>query len=206
METFQFFFGILLAEMVFRHTDNLSKTLQKPELSSLQGYEIAMLTVKTLQLICTESNFDLFWEKVDKLRSSVTRSSPCLPRKCRVLKQYDMWSGPAEFHSTAKDLYRQVYFEVFDLAVATITSRFNQPGYKVHSNIEQPFVKACFNKVYEQNLAFIAEFYGDDFNIQQLESQLATFRILYLKKASEQPSITSMRNVLWTLSCTQRSM
>ena len=37
-----------------------------------------------------------------------------------------MGSGPAEFHSTAKDLYRQVYFEVFDLAVATITSRFDQ--------------------------------------------------------------------------------
>jgi len=86
METFQFLFGILLAEMVFRHTDNLSKTLQKPELSSLQGYEIAMLTVKTLQSIHTESNFDLFWEKVDKLRSSVTVSNPCLPRKRKVPK------------------------------------------------------------------------------------------------------------------------
>ena len=86
METFQFLFGILLAEMVFRHTDNLSKTLQKPELSSLQGYEIAMVTVKTLQSICTESNFDLFWDKVDKLRSSVTVSNPCLPRKRKVPK------------------------------------------------------------------------------------------------------------------------
>ena len=37
METFQFLFGMLLAEMVFRYTDTLSKTLQKPELSSLQG-------------------------------------------------------------------------------------------------------------------------------------------------------------------------
>ena len=35
METFQFFFGMHLAKMVFKHTDNLSKTLQKPELSSL---------------------------------------------------------------------------------------------------------------------------------------------------------------------------
>ena len=86
METFQFFFGMLLAEMVFRHTDNLCKTSQKPELSSLQGYETAMLTVKTLQSIRTGSNFDLFWEKVDKLRSSVTVSSPCLPRKRRAPK------------------------------------------------------------------------------------------------------------------------
>ena len=117
-----------------------------------------------------------------------------------------MGSGPAEFHSTTKDLYRQVYFEVFDLAVATITSRFDQPGYKVYSNIERLFVKARSNEAYEQNLAFIAAFYGDDFNIQQLESQLATFRILYSEKASEQPSITRMRNVLQSLSCAQRSM
>ena len=75
-----------------------------------------------------------------------------------------MGSGPAEFHSTT-NLYRQVYFEVFDLAVATITSRFDQPGYKVYSNIEQLFVKACSNEAYEQNFAFIAEFCGDDFNI-----------------------------------------
>ena len=93
-----------------------------------------------------------------------------------------MGSGPAEFHSTAKDMYRQVYFEVFDLAVATITSRFDQPGYKVYSNIEQLFVKACSNEVYEQNLALIAEFYGDNFNVQQLESQLATFGYYILRK------------------------
>ena len=61
-----------------------------------------MLTVQTLQSIHTESNFDLFWEKVDKLRSSVTVSNPCLPRKCRVPKRYDMEIGQAEFHSTAK--------------------------------------------------------------------------------------------------------
>ena len=81
-----------------------------------------------------------------------------------------MGSGPAEFHSTTKDLYRQVYFEVFDLTVATITSRFDLSGYKVYPNIKQLFMKACSNEVYEQNLAFIAEFYGDDINIQQLES------------------------------------
>ena len=87
-----------------------------------------------------------------------------------------------EFHSTAKDLYRQVYFEVFDLAVATITSRFDQLGYKVYSNIEQLFVKACSDEAYEENLAFVAEFYGDDFNIQQLESQLRTLRHYILRK------------------------
>ena len=57
MENFKFFFGLFLSEMVLRHTDMLSKTLQNPELSSVEGHEIAMLTVKTLQSLRSESNF-----------------------------------------------------------------------------------------------------------------------------------------------------
>ncbi len=48
--------GLLLSEMILRHCDKLSQTLQSPDLSSVEGHEIAMLTVKTLQtlliLIC----------------------------------------------------------------------------------------------------------------------------------------------------------
>ncbi|XP_065891716.1 zinc finger MYM-type protein 1-like [Dysidea avara] len=62
MDTFKFYFSLILAEMILRHTDNLSKSLQNPELASTQAYEIAMLTVKTLQSIHIEANFDLFWE------------------------------------------------------------------------------------------------------------------------------------------------
>ena len=70
-------------------------------------------------------------------------------------KQYDMGTGEAAFHSTVKDLYRQGYLEVFDLAVATITSRLNQLGYKIYSNIEQLLVKACSDESYEENLSLI---------------------------------------------------
>jgi len=58
MAMFGFFFGLVLSEKILRHTDALSKTLQKPEISSAEGQEIARLTVKTLQSIRTESAFD----------------------------------------------------------------------------------------------------------------------------------------------------
>ena len=67
-------------------------------------------------------------------------------------------------------------------------------------------MKACYDVACEENLSFVTEFYGDEFNVQQLESQLTTFKTLYSEKTSEQPSITSMRNVLQSLSCAQRSM
>ena len=64
MHTFRFLFGLLLSELVLRHTDKLSKTLQNPELSSVEGHEIAMLTMATLQDVRSDRDFNLFWEKV----------------------------------------------------------------------------------------------------------------------------------------------
>ena len=119
METFQYFFSLSLAEMILRHTDNLSKTRQSPKLSSTQGYEIAMLTVKRLRSIRSESDFNLFWEKVEIGRHSFAIKDPCLPRKSKVPQRYESGSGEAQFHSTAKDWFRQLYFKAFDLALAT---------------------------------------------------------------------------------------
>ena len=54
--------------MILRHTHKLSQILQQPKLSSVEGYEVVMLTVKTLERLRTEDNFDLFWQKVGKTK------------------------------------------------------------------------------------------------------------------------------------------
>ena len=43
----------------------------------------------------------------------------------------------AEFAATPKDEYRQVYFEVLDLATTSICSRFDQKDFKIFSNVQQ---------------------------------------------------------------------
>lgn len=48
METFQYFFGITLGELILQHTDILRRTLQKSDISAAQGQEIAGLTIKTI--------------------------------------------------------------------------------------------------------------------------------------------------------------
>ena len=55
---------------------------------------------------------------------------PLLPRKRKMPKRFEQGMGEASFHTTAKDLYRQAYFEAIDLAVSSIKDRFEQPGYK----------------------------------------------------------------------------
>ena len=47
-------------------------------------------------------------------------SDPVLPRNRKVPKRFEEGSAPAEFHSTPKDLYRQVYYEALNLLVQAI--------------------------------------------------------------------------------------
>ena len=40
MSTFEYLFGVMLGELILKHSDNLSKTLQDPSLSASEGQEI----------------------------------------------------------------------------------------------------------------------------------------------------------------------
>jgi len=62
MDTFEFYFSIL-AEIILRTILVKPFRILSWPVHKHNNYEIAMLTVKTLQSIHTEANFDLFWEK-----------------------------------------------------------------------------------------------------------------------------------------------
>ena len=62
-KNFRYFFGVLLGELILKHSDNLSKTLQSPKLSASEGQRIATMIVKTLQSLRTDSNFIYSGEK-----------------------------------------------------------------------------------------------------------------------------------------------
>ena len=84
-----------------------------------------------------------------------------------------------EYHNSAENLYRQVYFEALDLAINIIKNCFDQPGFKVYSNIEQLLLKASMGKDYKSELEFVSNFYGSDFCKLELEAQL---KMLYTEK------------------------
>ena len=65
MKRFDYFFGVLLGEVILSHSDNLSRTLQKRDISAAEGQEIAELTVKTLESIRSDIKFELFWKKAE---------------------------------------------------------------------------------------------------------------------------------------------
>ena len=86
MQTFDFLFGVSLGNLLLRHTDNLSKTLQLKSLSAAKGQRLATLTLHVLQSLRDEDNFKLFYTKVlqDQVRFDV--QPPSLPRKRKMLR------------------------------------------------------------------------------------------------------------------------
>ena len=56
MNTFNFLFGTFLAELVLRHTDNLSKSLQDKTRFAAEGQTIADMVVRTILTLRIPSN------------------------------------------------------------------------------------------------------------------------------------------------------
>jgi hypothetical protein len=71
-------------------------------------------------------------------------------------------------------VFRPKYFEAIDLAMASVTERFDQPGYRVLQNVEDLLIKAAqpLKTEYTWGLGFVCDFYGNDINRDIIEVQL----------------------------------
>ena len=172
MTSFDFFFGLVLGEMLLRHCDNLSKTLQNPHLSAAEGQTVADMTKRTLATLRAEDQFELFWEKVRKMTSELDVKEPQLPRRRKVPLRYESGKAPAEYHSTPKVYYRQIFYEALDLITQAIESRFDQPGYRTYRCLEDLVLKAANKEDYSEELKAVTSVYGSDIDAPTLQTQL----------------------------------
>ena len=125
-----------------KHGDNLSKALQNESISAAEGQRLASLTVTTLTKIRDAEQFDLFWQLIAKKASSFDVSKPTLPRKWKAPQRYEIGAGQSHFPEGVEEYYRQIYFEVLDLAITCVKERFNQPGYCTYQVTESLLLKA----------------------------------------------------------------
>ena len=61
---FSYCFGIHLAHLILSHTDNIIQTLQGTQMTAVDAQVISRACVTTLESICFENEFNLFWNKV----------------------------------------------------------------------------------------------------------------------------------------------
>ena len=175
MKTFNYLFGIVLGDLILRHSDNLSRTLQKVDISAAQGQEVASMTVKTLKSLRSDNNYKLFWKKVTTLADKLEVSEPALPRRRKVPKRLDDGTAEHEYPATTEDHFRQIYYEALDLIISCITDRFDQPGYRIYHKVQDLILKAAKQQDYQDELDFIINYYGDDFDASLLKTHLEIF-------------------------------
>ena len=77
-----------------------------------------------------------------KKADAVDVEEPSLPRCRRRPRRYETGDASPHFAATVEDHYHQIYSEVLDLAVSTITSQFDQPGYAAYRRAEDLLIKS----------------------------------------------------------------
>ena len=205
MVKFDFFFGAILGETVLSHSDNLSRTLQKGDISASEGQGVAEMTVTCLKTLRTDDNFALFWSKVTKKATQLNIDEPALPRKRKRTVRYESGNAAPEFHTSIEGYYRQAYFEVLDVICSTIEDRFRQPGYHLYSNLEQLLLKAVCKENYSSEFDFVTKFYGPDLNVHALEMQLQIFATNFIMEGKK-TSIKDILKYLRNISSAQRAL
>ena len=85
-------------------------------------------------------SFLLFWKLIKQKASDLNINESMLPRQRKQPRRYEDGTSEGEFPESMEDLYRRMYFEALDL-VCGIKGCFDQPGYKVYSNLEGILVK-----------------------------------------------------------------
>ena len=81
MGIFSYSFGVSLGLLIFSHSINLSRTLQHAYMSAVEGQSVANMSVKTLQALRSDTQFDLFWAKVISSACELNINEPSLPHK-----------------------------------------------------------------------------------------------------------------------------
>ena len=108
-KTFLYCFGIHLAATILNNSDNLSKTLQATQLSTVDAQRIACNTVNTLESIRSDQKFNLFYEKVKKFAHDHDVDEPSLPwkHKPRIITENYFSTTESDHPETPEDEYRR---------------------------------------------------------------------------------------------------
>ena len=195
MNTFSFFFGVMLGQLLFSHSDNLSRTLQKRDISAAGAQGVASMTLKTLEKIRNDADFHLFWLKATKIANELGVEEPQPPHRCKTPRRFETGNAPPEFPSTVEDHYRRIYFEALDLVLQSIKERFDQPGYRIYCKLECLLLKAAQNTDYSDELSFVLEHYSNDFKSDLLKAHLEIFTSNFATPDVDRTSVT-LRDVI----------
>ena len=78
-----------------------------------------------------------------------------------------------------KDNFRKIYFQVLDMNLECLKSRFEQKSLEMYENLQQLLLLATQGKNYDDVLAKVLDFYGEDFDEDNLKAQMKIYKSMF---------------------------
>lgn len=139
MQSFETYFGLEIALLVFEPSEVCSKKLQMVDTSVSEAVKGALEVVKLATDARTEESFNARYESCVKTADSLGIDPPSLPRQIRIPKKLN--DGGEQFIFTdVRARYRQIYYQFLESSVMAIKSRFEQDGFKLCLKIEKALI------------------------------------------------------------------
>ena len=196
MEKFSTYFGLRLSYTVFGAAEQLSRIIQAKPISIQDAVKAAHTTKVSYEGMRKEEVYSQFYDQVVEDATGKTEE-PVLPRCRRAPKRLDGGAAPAQF-GTVKEYYRQQYYELLDLLIGELDSRFDQPTVGILEKVETLLLDSANQKSPEIPTDVKELYRNNDLDFERLSIQLKMLPDT-LKKGEEMSTINSINKICSTL-------
>ena len=164
MEKFNTYFGLELAFLIFRITEQLSVTLQNIDTNANDCYVAVNITIRVLNSLRTDEKFKSFYDLAKK-NADGKCNPPILPRQ-RDIPQRINDGEPQNRLKSVEDMYRKEYFDI-DSTIGGLERRFMQPHFDIVRNIEAVLMDSANWKAATLTNEFVS-LYAKDIDMKKL--------------------------------------
>ncbi|KAE8740866.1 hypothetical protein FOCC_FOCC013612 [Frankliniella occidentalis] len=169
------YFTLLAMRDVFSPCEELGKTLQSPSYTVSGAKQAVNLTLQKLKRMrSSDDHFETLWAEMEAATEKYDLKAPTLPRRRNLPAQNEYnpaHTAAAHQFNAAKDKIRKEFFELLDLAIAEINSRFDQDDFNKLQMMETALLTHPNDWGSDsKNIEDLLENYG--FNVRKLKCNL----------------------------------
>ena len=170
--SFSFFFIVLCLDAVFSVINILSQYLRKTMTFS-QVRTCTKSILSTLSQYRSDENFESLWKVASEKQTQLELEPPTLPRHCRIPRRIDDGEAENERYSSTEAYFRRSYYNMLDILISEINERFSENSYSVLTALESLLLDSfTCSEPKAEHLAEVTSFYGDEFVLEKLKSEL----------------------------------
>lgn len=196
LEKFETLFSLKLGHLMFSAAEQVSRALQGKDTSLQKALSAVKLAKEYYRRQRQEESFNAFYDIVVSKAEKLGVEPPILPRYRKRPARLEDGSQPHRFN-TAKDYYRQIYYQTCDLLLRELEDRFQQKDLlPTVLPLEMVLIKAANKEEFIDELDKIKQScYKNDLDFSSLTAQLSLLHDAVKEACPLVRKVTTIRTV-----------